>query len=110
MSGYTTSQIWGIIIGLALGTFLIRLSFLALLRPDRLPPFALRVLRYTPVAVIPAMVAPLILWPEATGGQPDAARLAASVVTVVVGVWTRQTLWAAAAGGLTLAAALQVTG
>ena len=43
-----------------------------------------------------------MLWPAATDGQPDAARLMAAVVTVAVGLATRQMIFAALAGVVTL--------
>ena len=107
---YSTGTIWMIIALLALGTFAIRLSFLGLIGDRPMPPLVLRLLRYTPVAVLPGMVAPLVLWPEATGGQPDAARLAAALVTVAVGIWTRQVVAAMLAGAATLYAGLALTG
>ncbi|MCB1349187.1 MAG: AzlD domain-containing protein, partial [Maritimibacter sp.] len=59
-------------------------------------------LRYTPVAVIPGLVAPLVLFPQATGGTPDTARLTAAAVTVAVGLLARNTLYAIAAGAVAL--------
>ncbi|TGN37536.1 AzlD domain-containing protein, partial [Paracoccus liaowanqingii] len=70
--------IWTIILVLGVGTYLIRWSFLGALGNRELPGWVIRMLRYTPVAVLPALVAPLVLWPEATGGAPDPARLAAA--------------------------------
>ncbi len=106
----TSDQIWAIIGILAVGTFLIRFSFLGLIGDRALPPLVLRLLRYTPVAVIPAMVAPLVVWPQATGGQPDPVRLAAAGVALLVGVWRRNTLAAMVAGAATLYAGLWLTG
>ncbi len=74
-----------------------------------MPPLALRMLRYTPVAVLPGMVAPLVLWPAATGGDTDPARLLAAVVTLAVGLTTRSLLAAMGAGAMTLYAALGIT-
>jgi len=56
------------------------------------------------------MVAPLVLWPDATGGAPDPARLAATAVTLGVGMATRNTLTAIVAGAATLYAGLWLTG
>jgi branched-subunit amino acid transport protein len=99
-------EIWTIIVLLGIGTYLIRFSFLGIIGGRPLPPLVLRLLRYTPVAVIPGLVAPLVLWPAATGGQPDAARMAAAVVTLAVGWWTRSFFPAMAAGAATLFAGL----
>lgn len=105
---YSTVQIWAIIIGMGIGTFLIRYSFLGLIGDRALPPFALRLLRYTAVAVIPGLVAPLVVWPAATGGAPDPARLSAALVALGLGVLTRNVLVAifGGAGALYLVQAL----
>ena len=77
---YSNSTIWLIILALGVGTYLIRLSFLGLVGDRKMPDWVMRHLRYTPVAVLPGLVAPLVLWPEATGGEPDPVRLAAATV------------------------------
>ena len=100
------AEIWTIIVLMGIGTFLIRFSFLGLVGSRPLPPLVLRLLRYTPVAIIPGLVAPLVLWPEATGGEPDPARLAAALMTLVAGWWSRNLLVAIAAGAMTLFAGL----
>ncbi len=104
------TSIWTVIAGLALGTFLIRFSFLGLVANRPLPDWLLRLLRYTPVAVIPGLVAPLVLFPQATGGAPDPARLTAAAVTVAVGMIARNTLWAIFAGAITLFVMLWLVG
>lgn len=106
MPGWSDVQIWGIIAVLAVGTFLIRWSFLGVMGNRPLPLWAQRLLRYTAVAVLPALVAPLVAWPAATGGRPEPARIAAAAVTVLVGLATRNTLAAILGGGLTLVAAM----
>ncbi|MEH6775967.1 MAG: AzlD domain-containing protein [Cereibacter changlensis] len=98
-------QIWTVIIVLGLGTFLLRFSFLGMIGSRAMPGWALRLLRYTPVAVMPGLVAPLVLWPAATGGETDPARLAAALVTLAAGVLTRNVLAAIFLG----AAALYLT-
>ena len=99
---YSDLQIWGLIIALGIGTFIIRFSFLGLLGGVKLPEWLLRHLRYTPVAVLPGLVAPLVIWPEATAGAFDFPRVAAACVTVLVGVFTRSLIWAILAGATTL--------
>ncbi|QUS35885.1 AzlD domain-containing protein [Falsirhodobacter algicola] len=83
-------RLWLVMLVLGAGTFLLRYAFLAL--RGEFPPLALRLLRYTPVAVLPGLVAPMVLWPAATGGETDPARLAAAIATVAVGLWTRNVL------------------
>lgn len=99
--------IWVIVVVLGVGTFLIRWSFLGALGDRQFPAWVLRMLRYTPVAVLPALVAPLVTWPAATGGQPDPARLAAAAMTLAVGVATRSVMLAILAGAVTLFGMLQ---
>ena len=104
------TPIWTIIIAMGIGTFLIRFSFLGLIGDRDLPPWVLRHLRYTAVAVLPALVAPLVIWPEATDGMLDPARLAAAVATLAVGMITKSVIWAIAAGGSTLFGLLYLLG
>ncbi|MCA8881985.1 MAG: AzlD domain-containing protein [Rhodobacteraceae bacterium] len=104
------TEIWLVILVLGIGTYLIRLSFLGLIGSRQLPDWVLRALRYTPVAVLPALVAPLIVWPTATGGEPDPARLAAAAVTLALGMATRNVLAAVLGGLVTLYAGLWLIG
>ena len=107
---YSGFQIWVIILLLGLGTFLIRFSFLGMIGSRPMPEWVLRHLRYTAVAVLPALVAPLVLWPAATGGEPDPARLVAAAATVIVGVVLRHALWAVLGGAATLYLMLWLVG
>jgi branched-subunit amino acid transport protein len=102
MSGWSTAEIWAVILALGAGTWLIRFSFLGLVGDRPLPDWILRHLRYTPVAVIPALIAPLVVWPRATGGDPDPSRLAAACVAALVGFLARSVLGAICAGMGTL--------
>ena len=96
----SSSEIWVIIGLMAIGTFVVRFSFLGIIGDRPLPPLILRLLRYTPVAVIPGMVAPLVIWPEATGGQTDPVRLLAAVATVVAARATGKVVWGMAVGAV----------
>ena len=98
--------LWTLIIGLGLGSFALRFVFLGLIGDRPLPAWLLRHLRYTAVAVMPGLVAPLVLWPEATGGTPEPARLIAAGATLGIGVATRNVLLAVVTGAGTLAAGL----
>ncbi len=104
------SQIWLIIALVAIGTFLIRFSFIGLIGDRELPAWVLRHLRYTPVAVLPGLVAPLVLWPDATGGALDAPRLLAAAVTVLLGVMFKNMMLAILGGAATLFVMLMVVG
>ena len=54
------------------------------------------------MAILPALVAPQVLWPDATGGVTDPARLAAAVVCFTVALLTKSMLTALFAGASTL--------
>lgn len=94
--------VWLVIALLGVGTFLIRWSFLGALGRRPVPVWAQRLLRYTAVSVLPALAAPLVVWPQATQGHPDPMRIVAAAVTVGAGVATRNTLAAILCGGLVL--------
>lgn len=102
MIGMPAGEVWLIILVLGAGTLAIRASFLMLIGARELPDWLLRHLRYTPVAVIPGLVAPAVLWPEATGGLTDPARLGAALVTLGLGAVTKNTLLAIIGGAATL--------
>ncbi len=102
MMDYSKTEIWAIIILLGIGTFIIRFSFLGAFGRITLPPFAMRLLRYTPVAILPGMVAPLVLWPAATDGETDPARMSAALVALAFGVYFKNVLAAIIAGAGTL--------
>ena len=104
-----TSTVWTIIAVLGIGTFLIRFSFLGLIGGKQLPEWVLRHLRYTAVAVLPGLVAPLVIWPQATGGNPDPARMLAALATIGVGMWTRSVAWSMLAGAVVLYTVLGIT-
>ncbi|RNF33613.1 AzlD domain-containing protein [Paracoccus methylarcula] len=109
-SAHSDLTIWVVIVLLGIGTFLIRWSFLGALGNRDLPQWFMRMLRYTPVAVLPALVAPLVMWPAATDGQPEPARLSAAVVTVTIGVLTKNVILAILGGAITLFGMLYVLG
>ena len=94
--------IWTIIIGLALGSYALRFVFIGLVGNRPMPPWLLRHLRYTAVAIVPALIAPLVVWPTATGGQPDASRMAAAAVAITVGLLTKNVIAAILTGAGTL--------
>ena len=106
----SATQVWIVIIGLAAATYLIRFSFLGLLDADNMPRWLERHLKFVGVAVMPGIAAPLVLWPEATGGDPDPARLFAAAVALVVGMWRRSVLASVAAGLIALYPALYLFG
>lgn len=95
MMDKSAADIWIIIIAMGIGTYLIRLSFIGLIGDRDLPPWLLRMLRFTPVAVLPAVVAPMLV---KSGQTTDPMQIVAALVTLAVGLKTRSVLWAILAG------------
>jgi branched-subunit amino acid transport protein len=90
--------LWTVIAALGVGTFLIRFSFLGLVGGRELPEWMLRHLRYVAVAVMPGLIAPLVVWPAATGGETDPARLGAAVLAFAIGIGFNSVLGAVFGG------------
>lgn len=97
-----TGTIWTVIILLGLGSFGLRFVFTGLVGDRAMPDWLLRHLRYTAVAILPALVAPQVLWPAATDGVFDIPRVAAASVTLVVGLLSKNVLMAVISGAVTL--------
>jgi len=74
-------------------TFGMRFSFIYLLGRVDLPGYVRRLLRFVPVAVFSAIIAPEVLM---TGGRLDLSLgnhyLLAGTVAVIAGIWIRNTL------------------
>jgi branched-subunit amino acid transport protein len=97
----TPLEFWLFTAALGIGTFLIRFSFLGFLGGRALPEWATRHLKYVGVAVLPALVTPMLLWPQATGGEIDPIRLIAALAAFLVG-WRISVVGAIFAGMGTL--------
>lgn len=96
------TTLWIVIILLGLGTYLIRFSFLGLLGGRELPEWALRHLRYVAVAVMPGLIAPLVVWPAVNDGQPEPTRLIAAAAAFAIGIWFKSVIGAVLGGMGTL--------
>lgn len=105
-----TVTLWTVIICLGLGSYALRFTFIGLVGDRPMPAWLLRHLRYTAVALLPALVAPKVVWPDATGGDPDPARVSAAAVTLIVGLMTRNVLAAMLSGAATLYSLLFLLG
>jgi len=103
-------DLWAVIILLGVGSFALRFMFLGLIGDRVMPEWVLRHLRYTAVAVLPGLVAPLVVWPAATDGVFDAPRLIAALTTVLVGLIARNVVAAIVAGGTSLYLSLFLLG
>jgi branched-subunit amino acid transport protein len=97
-----TGTLWFIIFTLGVGSFLLRFSFLGLVGDRPLPDWALRCLRYTAVAIIPALIAPMVALSNEAETGPDAIRLIAALITLGVGIYTRNVIYAIFAGATVL--------
>jgi branched-subunit amino acid transport protein len=82
-----------IVSGMALVTFLIRYPLLVLVGRISLPESVRRALRYVPLAVLAAIIAPAIVMPEGTIDlSPSSAPLIASLIAIVVAWRTKNLL------------------
>ncbi|MBE1285756.1 MAG: AzlD domain-containing protein [Rhodobacteraceae bacterium] len=97
-----TGTLWTVIVGMAVFSFALRFVFIGLMGDRPMPEWLMRHLRYTAVAIIPALVAPLVAWPPATGGELDLPRLTSALVTIGIGLLTRNVLLAIISGAGTL--------
>ena len=104
------TSLWIVIVLLGLGSFGLRFVFTGLIGDRPLPAWLLRHLRYTAVAVLPGLVAPLVVWPAATGGTLDAPRMAAALVTLIAGYLLRNVIVASLLGAVTLYGGLALMG
>ena len=95
------TTLWIVIFALGIGSFLLRFTFLGFVGDRPLPAWLTRHLRYTAVAVLPALIAPLVVF-SGENGSTEPTRVVAAVVTLVVGMWTRNVLAAIGAGTLTV--------
>lgn len=113
LEAWTMSQdarLWIVIVTLGIGTFLIRYSLIGLVGDRALPRWLMRLLAFVPVAVMPGLVAPLVVWPAATGGVVDPTRLVAAAAALAVGMATRNVLATIVAGMGTLYLMLWLVG
>ncbi len=87
MSGSTL--LW-ITLAMAVGTFLLRLSFIQFFADREVPPILERILRYVPSAAVSAIILPAIVY---VNGTPDISlgneRLLAGAIALGVAMRTR---------------------
>lgn len=95
----TATTIWLTIAGVGLGSYLLRLSFIALWQRLRVPPLVNRALEYVPSAVLAALVVPALLRPEGfVDLTVDNLRLLAGVLAAAVAWFSRSVLLTLATG------------
>lgn len=97
MSGFEIA----VILGMTAVTFAIRYSFFALGDKVRFPPVVKRALHYVPVAVLTAIVVPMVLLPDGRDWRIDWRNpwLVGALVTALI-VWRWNRLLAGIAGGM----------
>jgi branched-subunit amino acid transport protein len=92
-------NIWVVMIFLGLLTFATRLSFIALLERIKLPVTFQRALRFVPIAVLSAIIAPeLGYYNNALALSPTNPRLLAGLVATLVAWRTKSVIWTILAG------------
>ncbi len=91
------AKLWLVIVLVGASNYLVRLSFIALLANATIPPLARRALRFVAVAMLTALVVPMVV---GAGGSPlsSSPRVAAALVGAAVAWFTRSTAWTLAAG------------
>ena len=91
--------LWAVIVGMALITYGLRLSVIALLGRLRMPRIVLRALRFVPPAVLSAIILPEVLRPgETLNLSLGNARLPAALLAAVIAWRTRNVLLTIGAG------------
>jgi branched-subunit amino acid transport protein len=92
-------NIWIVMIVLGLLTFTIRFSFIALLERIKLPVTFQRALRFVPIAVLSAIIAPELGYSNnMLVISPANPRLIAGIIATVVAFWTKNVFWTLLAG------------
>lgn len=101
---FDAAMIWVVILGLSVGTFVLRASFLLGIDwLDGLPPAFEQALPYVPTAVFAALVAPrLLLVDGSLTITPQNERLVAGLVGIVVAWYTENIIATVTAGMATL--------
>lgn len=91
---------WLLIGGMALITFLIRYSLIAVSGRIRFSPTLLQALRFVPPAVLTAITVPAALMPEGSLWLGwENARLVGAIAALLIGLW-RQNLLLTIVGGM----------
>jgi branched-subunit amino acid transport protein len=89
-------KLWIVIVLVGAANYLVRLSFIALLANTTIPPLARRALRFVAVAMLTALVVPMVI--GAHGGAPRDVRIVAALIAAIVAWFTRSTAWTLVVG------------
>lgn len=91
--------VWMTVLGVGLGTYVLRVSFILLWQKLRIPPVIHQALAYVPTAVLAALVLPALVRPEGVVDlTPENLRLLAGILAGAVAWFTRNVLLTLAAG------------
>jgi len=91
--------IWLLFIGLAVGTFALRISFIYLFGKVEMPEWLRRALRFVPASVLAALVLPALTYPNGTLDLSlGNIRLLAGIGGALVAWRTKNVLWTIVAG------------
>ncbi|MCS6995205.1 MAG: AzlD domain-containing protein [Anaerolineales bacterium] len=92
-------NVWLMMGAIGLLTFLTRLSFIALLERFRLPPILQRALRFVPIAVLSAIIAPEVGYLDnRLFLSLQNPRLLAAIVATLVAYYTKNVVWTIVVG------------
>lgn len=96
---YSATKIWLLLLGIGLGTFALRLSFIHWFGGRQVPPALQRALRFVPAAVLAALVVPAVVYGgDSPGLHADNPRLLAGAAAALVAWRSRNVLWTLAVG------------
>lgn len=99
MADLPLTTVWVILLGGAIGTFLLRLSFVEALAGREIPPRIERALAFVPPAVLAALVLPkLVLVDGSMAISPSNHRLLAGILAAGVAYRTEDMLWTVGVG------------
>jgi branched-subunit amino acid transport protein len=106
----STTMLWVVIVGAAAVTFMLRVSFIALLGRTGMPPSVERALRFVPAAVLTAFVIPLLIYENgAMQVSLGNERLLAGLIAALI-AWRSGSVLFTLGGGMAALWVLQVVG
>lgn len=93
------NQYWMVVLGIGLGTFLTRYSFILIMDRITLPDMVHRMLRFIPASVLPALTVPAVVL-HTNGATTFAGweRIIAALIAVGVAWKTRSIVWTIVSG------------
>lgn len=98
LTNMEASTFWIVTLGLALGTYILRACFLVFIDNEKLPQWLLRHLNYTAVAILPALISPMVVLVKDADTQSIGIRAIAACLALLIGIWRRSVLLSIIAG------------